>query len=271
MLVSDWSFTVSKTNLDGAGFSIGKGSHLSASALACTVVLQNFNVYSQPDKNKDHLRIRAEAWGEVERCSISNARRGLWFVTSSKWCPIKYECNFLMPNMYAKPFSSWEKSFCTHYRLDRSLCAIRHFVSTAPSLELLYYIPYHEIFDPCQLTKELAKAAGKILPPRVWFSHWLCLRNVQAVSCFTRKHICWDLVCTRCNCWRVKIQHGATPVLVLDVVDLVAKSNPAAFVVLIDRAKFLTNEGSLFVNSEGSVMPLVNKIVKFACEEMWDH
>ena len=54
---------------------------------------------------------------------------------------------------------------------------------------------------------------------------------------------------------RFKIQHGVTPVLVLDGVDLLAKSNPAAFVVLIDGAKFLANKGSLrivFVGSEGT-------------------
>ena len=54
-----------------------------------------------------------------------------------------------------------------------------------------------------------------------------------------------------------------TPVLVIDGVDLIAKSNGDLFLTPIDRAKYLVNLGVLrivFVSSEGSVLPLVDKI-----------
>ena len=61
---------------------------------------------------------------------------------------------------------------------------------------------------------------------------------------------------------RFKAKHGCTPGLVIDGVDLIAKSSGDLFLTLIDRAKYLVNLGMLrivFVSSEGSVLPLVDK------------
>ena len=129
---------------------------------------------------------------------------------------------------------------------------------------------YHEVFDPCALTQELARAAGMIVKPQNLFD--LLLANVSETyrqyhvlpedTDFPSLGVSYVLDAIADTGRSFKIQHGSTPVLVLDGVDLIAKSNPDAFVMLIDRAKFLANEGSLrivLVSSEGTVMPLLAK------------
>ena len=125
---------------------------------------------------------------------------------------------------------------------------------------------YHEVFEPHALTEELTRAAGMIVKP-----HNLFDLLITTVSETYRKYhvlpkdssrISYVLKAIADAGRRFKIQHGCTPVLVLDGVDLIAKTDPGAFVELIDRAKYLANEGSLrivLVGTEGSVMPLTNK------------
>ena len=59
---------------------IGRGNLLRASALLCDCVSLNDKLYSYEDRNKDHRRIRADACGEVEQCSLRSANKGLWSV-----------------------------------------------------------------------------------------------------------------------------------------------------------------------------------------------
>ena len=125
---------------------------------------------------------------------------------------------------------------------------------------------YHEVFEPRVLTEELTRAAGMIVKPNNLFD-----LLITTVSETYRKYhvlpkdssrISYVLKAIADAGRRFKIQHGCTPVLVLDGVDLIAKTDPGAFVELIDRAKYLANEGSLrivLVGTEGSVMPLINK------------
>ena len=41
------------------------------------IVLWKTSVYAYTTSNSDHLRIQADAWGEVDRCSLNNASNGL--------------------------------------------------------------------------------------------------------------------------------------------------------------------------------------------------
>ena len=71
---------ISNTNSGGVSVvegSTGVGNRCNASAFTCSVVLQNFRVYSNIDKYKYHLRILAYAWGDVGLYSPSNPNKGL--------------------------------------------------------------------------------------------------------------------------------------------------------------------------------------------------
>ena len=133
---------------------------------------------------------------------------------------------------------------------------------------------YHEVFDPRSLTDDLAKAVGMVTEPKnlvdlllAYVSHNYRQYHVLPDDNDKDKGLAGlgvsyvlDEIAKAGK--RFKSRHGSIPVLILDGVDLIAKFNPDAFIVLVDRAKFLANEGTLrlvLVSSEGSVMPLIGK------------
>ena len=133
-------------------------------------------------------------------------------------------------------------------------------------------IIYHEVFDPRSLKDDLAKAVGMVTEPKNLVDlllpyvshnyrqyHVLPDDNDKGLAGLGVSYVLDEIAKAG---RRFKSRHGSTPVLILDGVDLIAKLNPDAFIVLVDRAKFLANEGTLrvvLVSSEGSVMPLIAK------------
>ena len=135
-------------------------------------------------------------------------------------------------------------------------------------------IIYHEVFDPRSLKDDLAKAVGMVTEPKnlvdlllAYVSHNYRQYHVLPDDNDKDKGLAGlgvsyvlDEIAKAGR--RFKSRHGSTPVLILDGADLIAKHSPDAFIMLVDRAKFLANEGTLrvvLVSSEGSVMPLIAK------------
>ena len=124
---------------------------------------------------------------------------------------------------------------------------------------------YMEVFDPLSLTEELAKAVGMVVSPTNLFD--LALSYISSDYCHYHnlpkdpaRGVSYVLDNLAGQCGKYKKKHKCTPCLVIDGVDLVAKSNPEVFVHLVNRAKYMGNEGLLrviFVSSEGSVVPLI--------------
>ena len=112
---------------------------------------------------------------------------------------------------------------------------------------------YMEVFEPLSLTKELAKAVGMVVSPTNLFD--LALSYIS--SDYSHYHnlpkdpilgLSYVLDNLAGQCGKYIKKHGCTPCLVIDGIDLVAKSNPEVFVHLVNRAKYLGNE-SLFITS----------------------
>ena len=116
---------------------------------------------------------------------------------------------------------------------------------------------YMEVFDPLSLTEELAKAVGMVVSPNNQIdlalsyisSHYHNLPEDPAQG------VTYVLDCLAEQCGKYTEEHGCTPCLVINGVDLMAKANPEVFVHLVNHAKYLGNLCS--ISSEGSVVPLI--------------
>lgn len=126
-------------------------------------------------------------------------------------------------------------------------------------------ILYVEVFDPLSLTEQLAETAGMSVSPKNLFD--LVLSHISETYCQHHflprdsvKGVSYVLNNLAKQGKKYREESGRPPCLVIDGVDLVAKSCPQMFVHLVDRAKYMANAGLLriiFVSSEGSVMPLI--------------
>ncbi len=129
------------------------------------------------------------------------------------------------------------------------------------------WILYHEIYEPRNAARELAKAAGfigegffdfifeSVNPSKGECPYYrLPEKHVEAVSYVL------DVVGERAKYMMKKKQLKMLPCFVIDGVDLVAKAEPEVFQAIVDRAKYWANLGALkivLVSSEGHVMPLI--------------
>jgi hypothetical protein len=130
--------------------------------------------------------------------------------------------------------------------------------------ELTHGVLYHEIYEPLQADRELARACGLILKPRNVVDFFLTLSgqyvHYHQLPKSLPESISYVLDQVSEQAERFKTKHGFSPCIFIDGVDLLAKRDPVAFVQLVDRAKYLANTDTLriiFVCSEGNILPLL--------------